>query len=208
MFGNTNFKDERVQPDSKLQAVFSKLTGVFPRATDLSHGATHKMSSDIIESVLTDIPIPQPQHLDYESQCTSDDNCELAINALSKRLETELRAAKRTNLACGEVLLPCGLLQRISRDILAMAESEPCGLRGCTLYLNFEGQQDCRRLSIIKCDPMTASTFELYLTLKQASGGWNSFLPQFLKNLTRGGTIVVSPAYVLSKNKLYRSYIE
>ncbi|KAB0794023.1 hypothetical protein PPYR_13643 [Photinus pyralis] len=201
-------KDERVQSDSKLHAVFSKLTGVFPRAADLNNATTHKMSSDIIESVLTDVPIPQPQHLDCDSQCTSDDNCEVAINALSKRLETELRQAKSTSLGCCEVLLPCGLLQRISKDIIAMAESEPCGLRGCTLYLNFEGLEECRRLSIIKCDPTTASTFELYLTLKQAPSGWNSFLPQFLRNLTRGGTIVISPAYILSKNKLYRSYIE
>ncbi|KAF2898735.1 hypothetical protein ILUMI_07441 [Ignelater luminosus] len=207
MFRN-KFQEERTQPDSKLQAVFSKLTGVFPRAGDLGNGANHKMSSDIIESVLADVPIPQPQHFDYDSYSASEDPCEAAVNGLSKRLETELREAKHTHLACGEVLLPCGLLQRISRDIISMAESEPCGLRGCTLYLNFEGHQECRRLSIVKCDPTTASTFELYLTLKQASGGWNSFLPQFLKNLTRGGTIVVSPAYVLSKNKLYRSYIE
>lgn len=117
----------------------------------------------------------------YESNCYTEDSCELMIKALSRRLETELREAKHTHLDCGEVLLPCGLLQRISRDILAMAESEPCGLRGCTLYLDFEGHEECTRLSIIKCDPTTASTFELYLTLKQAASGWNSFLPQFLK---------------------------
>lgn len=105
----------------------------------------------------------------------------MAVNALSKRIECELRSAKRTHLACGEVLLPCGLLQRIARDILSMAESEPCGLRGCTLYLNFEGEDVCRRLSTVKCDPATASTFELFLTFKQSNTGWNSFLPQFLK---------------------------
>ncbi|GLV34908.1 hypothetical protein CBL_09388 [Carabus blaptoides fortunei] len=47
--------------NSKLQAVFEKLTGVFPRAGDLGSGASaHKtvMSSDIIESVLTDTPLP------------------------------------------------------------------------------------------------------------------------------------------------------
>lgn len=47
--------------NSKLQAVFEKLTGVFPRAGDLGSGASaHKtvMSSDIIESVLADTPLP------------------------------------------------------------------------------------------------------------------------------------------------------
>ncbi|KAF7275091.1 hypothetical protein GWI33_012193 [Rhynchophorus ferrugineus] len=33
---------------------------------------------------------------------------------LTRRLEQELRAAKRTHLSCGEVLLPCSLLQRVS----------------------------------------------------------------------------------------------
>lgn len=104
-----------------------------------------------------------------------------AVDALSKKLEEELRAAKRTHLSCGEVLLPCGLLQRIARDILENADSELCGLRGCTLYVSFASEEDTRRLSTVKCDPYTASTFELYLTLKQSTAGWNSFLPQFLK---------------------------
>ncbi|KAJ8959215.1 hypothetical protein NQ318_022477 [Aromia moschata] len=143
-----------------------------------------------------------------------------AVEALSRRIEAELRAAKRTHLACGEVLLPCGLLQRIASDIVSMAESEPCGLRGCRLYLLFEASAPASsascasperrrsiRLGAVHCDPATASTFELYLTLRQSSTGWH-FLPQFIRNLTRGGTIVVSPAYTLSKKKLYRSYRE
>lgn len=105
----------------------------------------------------------------------------VAVEALAKRLEAELRAAKHTHLSCGEVLLPCGLLQKIAEDILELADSELCGLRGCTLYLAFEGEDDCRRLGVVKCDPSTASTFELYLTFKQSTAGWNSFLPQFLK---------------------------
>lgn len=129
-----------------------------------------------------------------------------AVGLLSKRLEAELRAAKHTHLSCGEVLLPCGLLPRIASDILAMAESEPCGLRGCTLYLSFENDQECRKLSIVKCDPTTVSTFELYLTLKQDVTSWHSILPQFLKNLARGGTVMISSAYTLNKKKLYRSY--
>lgn len=144
---------------------------------------------------------------DWEYEPYIGDNDEYGSD-LSARLEAELRAAKSTHLSCGEVLLPCGLLQRISQDILAMADSEPCGLRGCTLYLNFEGEQDCRRLSTVKCDPSTASTFELYLTLKQTSAGWNSFLPQFLKKITRGSTVMISTEYELNKNKLYRSYID
>lgn len=114
---------------------------------------------------------------------SEEDGCNAAASALAKRLEEELRAAKRSNLSCGEVLLPCGLLQKISEDVLELADSELCGLRGCTLYIGFEGEgeEDSRKLGTVKLDPFTASTFELYLTLKQSAPGWNAFLPQFLK---------------------------
>lgn len=114
---------------------------------------------------------------------SEEDGCNAAASALSKRLEEELRAAKRGHLSCGEVLLPCGLLQKIAEDILDLADSELCGLRGCTLFISFEGEgpEDSRKLGTVKLDPYTASTFELYLTLKQSAPGWNSFLPQFLK---------------------------
>lgn len=102
------------------------------------------------------------------------------IEALSKRLEAELRTAKRTHLSVGEVLLPNGLTRAIAQDMFQLADVEPCGLKGCTLYINFEAEELKTRLSTIKCDPTTPSTFEVYLTLKQAAG-WNSFLPQFLK---------------------------
>lgn len=130
------------------------------------------------------------------------------IGLLSKRLEVELRNAKRSHLSCGEVLLHCDLLPRISRDILAMAESELCGLRGCTLYLNFEGEEECMKLGMVKFDPSTTSTFEVFLNLKQASTGWNSFLPQFIKKITRSGTVMISDNYDLTKKKLYRSFSE
>lgn len=102
------------------------------------------------------------------------------VEFLSKRLEEEIRAAKRTHLSCGEVLLPCGLLQKVSEDVLKISEKELCGIRGMNLYLLFEGEEDCRRLSNFKMDPTTPSTFEVYLTFKQANAGWG-FLPQFLK---------------------------
>lgn len=142
--------------------------------------------------------------------CGSDDSEEEAgaCQALAQRLESELRAAKSAQLACGEVLLPADLLPRIARDVLRMAENEPCGLRGCTLFINFENDHVCRRIGTIKCDPSTVSTFELFLTLKQDSSSWHSLLPQFLKNLTRGGTIMISQGFTLEKKKLYRSYLE
>lgn len=71
MFKNDNYQEDRQQQrDSKLQVVFSKLIGVFPRAGDLGDGVCNKtMSSDIIESVLTDTPIPVVQQRKYCLYC-------------------------------------------------------------------------------------------------------------------------------------------
>ncbi|XP_044758777.1 protein charybde-like [Coccinella septempunctata] len=199
----SNFQEENAQKDSKLQAVFSKLSGVFPRAEDFGN-SNKTMSSEIIESVLVDSPIPLSTNWNYEAYTISEEGEYPVIASITQRLESELRRAKSTHLFCGEVLLPCGLLQRIAADIVSMAENEPCGLRGCGLHLFFERVDECMSLGMLRCDPSTACTFELHLTLKQNNTRW-TFLPQFLRNLTRGGTIVVSPAYTISKKKLYRT---
>uniref|UniRef100_A0A182MHR4 Uncharacterized protein n=1 Tax=Anopheles culicifacies TaxID=139723 RepID=A0A182MHR4_9DIPT len=124
-----------------------------------------------------------------------------------ERLESELRIAKRQHLACTEVLLPADLLPRISSEMFEQSEKEPCGIRGCTIYIEFEDEPDnTRRIATMKTDPNTVSTFELYLTLKQDRRGWISILPQFLKNLTRPSTIMISPEFRLTKNKLYHAY--
>lgn len=154
----------------------------------------------------------------YPFACESE--CTKAVNDLADRLEEELKFAKRNHFNSGEVLLPFGLLQRISRDILEEAEQEPCGIRGCTLYLHFKGEDNKSSnnnnnnnnngvsLGTVKFDRSTASTFEITLLLKQSTAGWNSFLPQFLKKITRGGTVMIDTDYKLVKNKLYRSYVE
>ncbi|XP_052890619.1 protein scylla-like isoform X2 [Anopheles moucheti] len=130
-----------------------------------------------------------------------------ALQKLTQRLESELRIAKRQHLACTEVLLPADLLPRISSEMFEQSEKEPCGIRGCTIYIEFEDEPDnTRRIATMKTDPNTVSTFELYLTLKQDRRGWTSILPQFLKNLARGSTIMISPEFRLTKNKLYHAY--
>lgn len=126
-----------------------------------------------------------------------------AAHFLAKMLEQEIRSAKKTHLSAGEVLLPTGLLQRVSEDVLDVAESECYGVRGMTLHLLYEGEEDCRRMSCLKLDPSTPSTFEVYLTFKQANAGWG-FLPQFIKKITRGSTVILSTDYEITKKKLYR----
>lgn len=63
-----------------------------------------------------------------------------ALQALSLRLQNELRAAKSRHLACTEVLLPADLLTRIASEMFVMSEKEPCGIRGCSIFIEFEDE--------------------------------------------------------------------
>ncbi|KDR16565.1 protein charybde-like isoform X1 [Zootermopsis nevadensis] len=201
-----HFLEDSSHRDTRLHGVFNKISDIWQHQNCVSR---QKMTSDVIESILPErfnVPVAVRGYRDYgPDDCEEEDG---ACQALAQRLEDELRAAKSAQLACGEVLLPADLLPHIARDVLRMAENEPCGLRGCTLFINFENDHVCRRIGTIKCDPSTVSTFELFLTLKQDSSSWHSLLPQFLKNLTRGGTIMISQGFTLEKKKLYRSYLE
>lgn len=140
---------------------------------------------------------------------TADINNDATIQALSTRLQSELRQAKSRHLSCTEVLLPSDLLHRVSNEMVSMSEKEPCGIRGCSLYIEFEEEpSNTRRIATLQVDANTVSTFELYLTLRQDRSGWTSMLPQFLKNLARSSTIMISPEFKITKNKLYRSFSE
>lgn len=71
------------------------------------------------------------------SQHSNNDD-ESVLQSLSMRLQNELRMAKSQHLACTEVLLPADLLHRIASKMVVMSEKEPCGIRGSTIYIEFE----------------------------------------------------------------------
>lgn len=56
------------------------------------------------------------------------------------RLQGELRSAKSRHLACTEVLLPADLLHRVAGEMVRMSEKEPCGIRGCSVFIEFEDE--------------------------------------------------------------------
>ncbi|KNC28348.1 Protein scylla [Lucilia cuprina] len=149
--------------------------------------------------------IPPPDYYyatEDEQQIDCDSIDAAAVNELSLLLLAELRAAKTRNLTCTEVSLPSDLTQRIATDIVRVSEREPCGIRGCTVFVEYEEElNSVKRIAKLKLDPEMVSTFEVYLTLRQDKRGWTSLLPQFIKGLSR--TITISPDYTINKRKLY-----
>lgn len=126
---------------------------------------------------------------------------------LAKKLESLLKDAKKQRLKCKEVLIPCDLMANITYDILQQSQDEPCGLRGCALFINLVENDACCHIGKLKCgDDNTVETFELHLDLKKEGTGWPTFLRKFLQKIGKDSTIVISPFFKISKRKLFRSW--
>lgn len=128
---------------------------------------------------------------------------------LATLLESCLSRAKKTTLHCSSVLVPEKLTRRIAREVLRLASGEPCGLRGCVLYVQLELEKGHKQLERIAYDPSVVPTFELTLVFKQDGAAWPSlrdflfmgscFAPAFRHVLK------LSPGFRLVKKKLYSS---
>lgn len=148
-------------------------------------------------------------HCLAEPQRNVDVNEDRTCQQLAKMFENCLSRAKKTTLHCSSVLVPEKLTRRIAREVLRLASCEPCGLRGCVLYIHLELEKGCKRLERIVYDATVVPTFELTLVFKQDGTAWPSlrdflfmgtcFAPTFRHVLK------LSPGFRLVKKKLYSS---
>lgn len=99
--------------------------------------------------------------------------------------------------------MPVGLTLRVAQDVMRMCENEPCGLRGCVLYVLFDDGKTAHNVDTVVYDPATAATHELTLTLREDTNTsrLGRVLPRCLK---RSHTMYLSNGYQLVKRKLYR----
>ncbi|CAN9509511.1 unnamed protein product [Ophioblennius macclurei] len=144
-----------------------------------------------------------------ELQRNADASEDQACQRLAKMFESCLSRAKKTTLHCSTVLVPEKLTRRIAREVLRLAACEPCGLRGCILFVHLELDKGCKQLERIAYDATVVPTFELSLVFKQDGSAWPSlrdfffmgtcFAPAFRHALK------LSPSFRLVKRKLYSS---
>lgn len=119
---------------------------------------SHHHHTSYHHSPLTGIPIaaltpsPVSSNLSTPTEATEhfgiahdDDVDAAAVNELSQRLQAELRAAKSRHLSCTEVSLPWDLTPRIAADMIKTSEREPCGVRGCAIFIDFEDETGSAR---------------------------------------------------------------
>ncbi|KAG8593106.1 hypothetical protein GDO81_000724 [Engystomops pustulosus] len=126
-------------------------------------------------------------------------------------LENSLYRAKSAKLQCSKVLVPKELTARVAQEALKLSLDEPCGLRGCIIYVNLESNNKQASLDTIIYDCSVEPTFELKLVLKQDTQGWDyvrdllihrSCFPQLFRSI-----IKLSPKFQISKKRLYFSVI-
>ncbi|XP_029312985.1 DNA damage-inducible transcript 4 protein [Cottoperca gobio] len=84
-----------------------------------------------------------------------------------------LREAKDSDCAlrCAKLLIPEKLLEHIGQELLHLAASEPCGLRGALIDLCVEQGTVCESMAQLSVDPYLVPTFQLTLVLRLESGG-------------------------------------
>lgn len=113
------------------------------------HHHPHYATSNISNSAVAFPPSPASSNLSTPTEATEHygigghhdvDIDAAAVNELSQRLQSELRAAKSRHLSCTEVSLPWDLTPRIAADMIKTSEREPCGVRGCAIFIDFEDE--------------------------------------------------------------------
>ncbi|MEQ2208657.1 DNA damage-inducible transcript 4 protein [Xenoophorus captivus] len=150
--------------------------------------------------------------------CPSDDDLffdpmeELILKEVVDLIARSLREAKDSDCAlrCTKLLIPEKLLEHIGQELLHLAASEPCGLRGALIDLCVEQGTTYESIAQLSVDPYLVPTFQLTLVLRLESGGlWPKI--QGLFSSKSPSTPVLRQAVKLStgfrviKKKLYSS---
>ncbi|KAF7669013.1 hypothetical protein LDENG_00264080 [Lucifuga dentata] len=155
------------------------------------------------------------KELDFWDHCLAEPHRNVEVgedrtcHQLAKMFENCLSRAKKTTLHCSSVLVPEKLTRRIAREVLRLASGEPCGLRGCILYVHLELDKGCKRLERIVYDATVVPTFELTLVFKQDGSAWPSLRDFFFMGTCFAPgfrhALKLSPGFRLVKKKLYSS---
>ncbi|XP_069719944.1 DNA damage-inducible transcript 4 protein [Phaenicophaeus curvirostris] len=102
------------------------------------------------------------------------------------------------------VAVPAELLAQVRAELLRLAWSEPCGLRGALLDLCVERGRSCLAVGHIAVDPAVVPTFQLTLVLRLDSRLW----PKIRGLFTSGAAFAplkLSTGFRVIKKKLYSS---
>ncbi|XP_066521291.1 DNA damage-inducible transcript 4 protein [Hoplias malabaricus] len=118
--------------------------------------------------------------------------------------------AKDCTLHCSKLLIPEKLLEHIGEELVHLAASEPCGLRGALIDLCVEQGDKCQNAGQIAADPYVVPTFQLTLILRlESEGFWPKIQGLFAtKSMSASAVrhaLKLSTGFRVIKKKLYSS---
>lgn len=118
--------------------------------------------------------------------------------------------AKDSTLRCSKLLIPEKLLEHIGQELIHLAATEPCGLRGALVELCVEQGDACVNMGQIPADPYVVPTFQLTLVLRLDSGGLWPKIQGLFSNKSPTAPIVrhalrLSTGFRVIKKKFYSS---
>lgn len=133
-----------------------------------------------------------------------DPEDELLCANLMDLVQATLGRAPLGAKRCSRLLMPAQLLAQVRTELLRLACSEPCGLRGALLDLCVEHGKACHDVGHITVDPAVVPTFQLTLVLRLDSRLW----PKIQGLFTSGPAFTplkLSTGFRVIKKKLYSS---
>ena len=118
--------------------------------------------------------------------------------------------AKDDTLRCSKLLIPKKLLEHIGQELIHLAATEPCGLRGALVELCVEQGDVCLSMGQIPVDPYVVPTFQLTLVLRLDSGGLWPKIQGLFSNKSQAAATVrhalrLSTGFRVIKRKFYSS---
>uniref|UniRef100_A0A3Q3X7V7 DNA damage-inducible transcript 4 protein n=1 Tax=Mola mola TaxID=94237 RepID=A0A3Q3X7V7_MOLML len=123
-----------------------------------------------------------------------------------------LREAKDSDCAlrCAKLLIPEKLLEHIGQELLHLAASEPCGMRGALIDLCVEQGAVWESVGQLSVDPYLVPTFQLTLVLRLESGGLWPKIQGLFSTKSPSAPVVrqaikLSTGFRVIKKKLYCS---
>ncbi|XP_068610584.1 DNA damage-inducible transcript 4 protein [Brachionichthys hirsutus] len=188
--------------DSPRRLSWGKLVQRLTSSSSMESGSDGGSRSDLSDSG-SDVSAGEPFYDPME---------ETVLREVVELIEQSLRDAKESDCAlrCAKLLIPEKLLEHIGRELLHLAASEPCGLRGALIDLCVEQGASCESMGQLSADPYLVPTFQLTLVLRLESGGlWPKiqelFSPKSSSTPPVRQAIKLSTGFRVIKKKLYCS---
>ncbi|OXB74681.1 UNVERIFIED_CONTAM: hypothetical protein H355_001513 [Colinus virginianus] len=145
---------------------------------------------------------------DPDLELLHDPEDELLSGRLLELVQAALGSAPLGSRRRSRLVMPAELGAQLRSELLRMACSEPCGLRGAVLDLCVEHGKDCHDVGHIAADPAVVPTFQLTLVLRLDSRLWPKIqgllasAPALSPAFSR---VKLSTGFRVMKKKLYSS---